>query len=78
MYTIQRPVVIYTLSMAAKIKSLYSITKGKVKSKIKIDGNPRLKMPRFFEIVTERAIDVFIGGASHNAVTKSILTSVGQ
>ena len=35
---------------------MYSITKGIVKSKIKIDGDLRLKMPQFLEIERERAI----------------------
>ena len=35
-YTIQGPVIIYTLSMAAKIMSLYSIANGKVKSRKKM------------------------------------------
>ena len=49
-YTIQGPVVIYALFMAAKIMSLYSITKGKVKSRSKNGGDLRLKMPRFSEV----------------------------
>ena len=46
-YTIQGPVVIYALSMVAKIMSLHSITKGKVGSRRKIDGDLRLKYHDF-------------------------------
>ena len=69
-YTIQGPVVIYTLTMAAKIMSLYSITNGKVNLRRNIGGDLRLKMPRFSEIERERDIGMFIGGVSHNAVAK--------
>ena len=49
-YTIQGSVVKIASSMAAKIMSLYSITKEEVKSRRKIDGDLRLKMPRFSEL----------------------------
>ena len=49
-YTIQGPVIIYTLSMAAKIMSLLSIIKESVKSRREIDGDLRFKMPRFTEL----------------------------
>ena len=60
--------VIYALSRAAKIMSLYSITKGMVMSKRKFDGDLRFKMPRFSEFERERALGMFMGGSSHNAV----------
>ena len=61
--------VIYAFSIAAKIMSLYSITKGKVKSRSNIDGDLRLKMPRYSEFERGRAIGI-IGGASHNAAVR--------
>ena len=64
--------VICALSMAAKIMSQYSITKGKVKSRRKIDGDLRFKMPQFFEFERERAKGMFMGGASHNVVVRHI------
>ena len=33
-----------------------------------IDGDISLKMPQFFEFKMERAISMFMGGDSHNAV----------
>ena len=60
--------VIYALSMATKIMSLYSITKEEVKSRRKIDGDLRLKMPQFSEFERERVIGVFLGRASYNVV----------
>ena len=48
-------------SMAAKIMSLYSITKEEVKSRRKIDGDLRLKMPQFSEFEREEAIGMFMG-----------------
>ena len=50
--------------------SLYSITKEKIKSRKKIGGDLRLKMPRFSLIERERDICMFKGGASHNAIAK--------
>ena len=64
--------IICALSMAAKIMSLYSITKGKVKSKRKIDSDLRFKMPQLFEFGRERAMGMFIGGASDNFVARHL------
>ena len=79
-YTIHGPVVIYTLCMTAKIMSLYSKTKRKVKSRRTMNGDLRLKMPRFSEIERERAIGMFMGGASHKAVVRyfSVHRTIGQ
>ena len=62
--------VINTLSMAAKIMSLYSITKVKGQVKNKNDGDLRFKIPRFSEVERGRAICMLMGGASHNAVRR--------
>ena len=50
--------------------SLYSKGKVKVKSRRKNDGDLRLEMLRFSEFERERAIGMFMGGASHNAVVR--------
>ena len=63
--------IIYTLTMSAKVMSLYSIAKVKVKSRRKIDVDLRLKIPRFSEIERERAIGMFKGGSSHNNIATS-------
>ena len=55
-YTIQGPVVIYSLSMAAKITSLFSITNVKVKSRRKNGGDLRFRMPLFSKSERERDI----------------------
>ena len=58
--------------MAAKIMSLYSIAEGNVKSRKKIDGEQRLKIPRFSEFERERDVGMFMGGASHNVVSRHV------
>ena len=54
--------VIFTLSMAAKLMSLYSIAMGKVKYRRKMGGDLSLKMPQFSEIPRERSKGMFMSG----------------
>ena len=71
MYAIDSPVVIYVaFSMTAKIMSLYSTTKGKVKSRRKIDGELRLKMQRFSEFEKEHDLGMFNSGALYNVLAR--------
>ena len=64
------PVVIFILSMAAKLMLLYSITMGKFKQRRKMGGDLSLKMPQFSEIERERAKGMFMDGAPHNTVVR--------
>ena len=57
--------------MVSEIMALYSILRGKVKSRMKNDGDLRLKNHGFPKS-NKQAIGVFMDGESHNVVVTSI------
>ena len=51
-----------------QIMSLYSLTKGKSRSRRTIDDDLRFKMPRFCELKRQRPIGMLFGEVSHSSV----------